>query len=253
MMRICAFPGCGRKHFGRGWCQGHYRQDRAGEPVRPLRGSVKPEHTCTKHPAGTATCYEQHCRCRQCTDAKNCSVKRIRAGLRHRLDPAGTRRRLQALSALGWDDATIGADMGITSHQVSALRRTTATVRQDTAARVRAVYDARSMVLPPDTWQAARNRTVAARRGWAPPLAWDDGLGPHGIDNPAARPYRGAERGQRTYAEAAEETRALIGTCSAQEIARRLGYADYDSLASVLIRGGHKDLADRYRATKEVA
>ena len=43
----------------------------------------------------------------------------------------------------------------------------------------------------------------------------------------------------------AEETRYLLGTDSAQNIARRLGYKDADSLITTLQRWGHRDLATR--------
>lgn len=198
--RSCTFPACGRPHYGHGWCQGHCRQWRDGEEMRPLRGSDKPPHTCPVHPAGTATCYEQGCRCVACTAAKNRAQKRIRAGMCRRVDPTGIRRRLEALAALGWGDDVIGSLMGIARHQVSALRRTTTTVRRDTARRVAAAYDALSMRLPEDTWQARRNRTNAARSGWPPPLAWDDGTGKHGIDNPEASPVV-AKRTVRGVAE----------------------------------------------------
>lgn len=252
--RLCCLSYCGRPHFGRGFCQAHYRQERAGEVLRPIRGEDKPPHACAVHPAGTSTCYEQaHCRCRPCTDAKSRTRKRIRAGLRRLVDPAGTRRRLQALAALGWDDQAIAALLEVGPHRVSALRRIDVPIRQDTAAAVAAAYDQLSMTLPPDTWQARRNRSTAAAKGYAPPLAWDDDHGPHGIDNPDAQPYRDHTPGKRSYSHTVDEIETLIGTDSADQIAARLGYADYQNLATILTRSGQKQLADRLKSTKEVA
>lgn len=36
-MKICSFEGCGRKHYGRGLCAGHHRQQKLGKELRPLR------------------------------------------------------------------------------------------------------------------------------------------------------------------------------------------------------------------------
>lgn len=35
--RTCSYDGCGRKHYGRGLCRGHYQQQRSGQDLRPLR------------------------------------------------------------------------------------------------------------------------------------------------------------------------------------------------------------------------
>ena len=35
--RICSFDGCGRKHYGRGFCNGHWMQWRQGRDLAPLR------------------------------------------------------------------------------------------------------------------------------------------------------------------------------------------------------------------------
>ena len=50
-----------------------------------------------------------------------------------------------------------------------------------TAQLVRELYDELAMVTGP----SQRARTLAAKHGWAPPLAWDDET----IDDPAARPH----------------------------------------------------------------
>lgn len=96
---------------------------------------------------------------------------------------AGTARRLHALAAMGWPLRLIGARLGVGETTVShwALRERVATT---TATKVARLYE--------ELWDqpgpSTRTRQRAERLKWAPPLAWDDGTGPHGIDNPDATP-----------------------------------------------------------------
>lgn len=109
------------------------------------------------------------------------------------VDATGTRRRLRALVALGWPVEQLRARLGVSSKTTWLL--TDDGVADDVMAvtvRVRdavcALYDELSMTLP----EPSRARTLAQRRAralsWVPPLAWDD----DSIDDPAARPVRGA-------------------------------------------------------------
>lgn len=108
-----------------------------------------------------------------------------------RTSACGTRRRLQALGALGWSAPAIARRLGMQPSTLYVILRGSATVTAATALRVRELYD--------DLWDqeprqdtpvarsaAARTRVHAARRRWAPPQAWDDDT----IDDPAARPGR---------------------------------------------------------------
>lgn len=101
------------------------------------------------------------------------------------LQPAhGTIRRLQALCALGWTHRQIGARLGVTPSRVShIIRLTQDAVLIDTARRVADLYDQISMVVPAGR-DASYARREAARKGWAPPLSWDDDT----IDDPNAEP-----------------------------------------------------------------
>ena len=36
-MKTCAYPECGKKHYAKGYCPGHYGQLREGRPLAPLR------------------------------------------------------------------------------------------------------------------------------------------------------------------------------------------------------------------------
>lgn len=44
-IRLCSFPGCGRKHEGHGLCQGHRQQQKRGEELAPLFLHVRPKNT----------------------------------------------------------------------------------------------------------------------------------------------------------------------------------------------------------------
>lgn len=92
----------------------------------------------------------------------------------------GTRRRVQALVAIGHTFSRIGDALDLSQSAANALaHRDGAYMRTSTAARVARLYDAWSMTLPPETTplerrNAAYARTIARKHGWAPPLAWDD-------------------------------------------------------------------------------
>jgi hypothetical protein len=99
------------------------------------------------------------------------------------LDPAytdatGTRRRLQALIAIGWPIRELARQMGWTGNPGLLLYGERQQVHKHTAALVADVYDRLWDVPGP----SVRSRRAAARAGYAPPLAWDD------IDDPAATP-----------------------------------------------------------------
>ena len=102
-------------------------------------------------------------------------------------DVTGTERRLRALVASGYSQAQIAREMSTHESWVSRLvNGYDHSVNADTVARVKAVYDRLAMTPGPSD----RARRQARARGWAPPLAWDDDE----IDNPAAKPDRGAHR-----------------------------------------------------------
>lgn len=104
----------------------------------------------------------------------------ILAGRPRVVPTIGTRRRLQALVALGHDFARLGEALGMSRAGAHAhATRPKDHVRATTAAKVASLYEAWSMTLPPSTTTAEKKavsyaRTVARRHGWVPPLAWDD-------------------------------------------------------------------------------
>ncbi|WP_327029734.1 hypothetical protein OG989_04210 [Micromonospora sp. NBC_01740] len=96
------------------------------------------------------------------------------------VDSTGTARRLQALTAIGYDANKLAAELGIAGQPVRRWRRQT---RPKIAARyhkmIAGLYE--RLALTPGT--SAEARRLAARKGWAGPLAWDD------IDDPNEQPH----------------------------------------------------------------
>lgn len=97
-------------------------------------------------------------------------------------NPTGSIRRIQALVAIGHSMRTIddhlGWAWGTTSRYLIANHKTT---HRTTADRIATVYQQLCMTTPTGPY-ANRNRKLAERKGWAPPLAWDN------IDDPNERP-----------------------------------------------------------------
>lgn len=103
--------------------------------------------------------------------------------VRGMVDATGTRRRLQALCALGHTlpDVARMVGVGVSSLQQTAEGRW-AKVRALTAAKVARVYRQLSTAPAPPTRHAEQARNQAMVQGWHGPMAWDD------IDDPACLP-----------------------------------------------------------------
>ena len=161
---------------------------------------------------GSPRGYRAGCHERCCLDAAALYQRRrskLKAmGRGRRVDPTGTKRRIQALQALGWTQAHIASATGLcTAATVTKiLRDSSAWVFPSTAARVSQAYDVLSMRPGPSQLTVK----YAARRGWPPPLAWDDDT----IDDPAAKPYRPTSRNPGRGRDLVDEVlvqRALSG------------------------------------------
>lgn len=99
----------------------------------------------------------------------------------------GTRRRLQALVAIGWSQSKLGTRLGMEPGNFYKLMRCNELVFARTARAVTALYDELWNTPPAnEKWRdkIAFNRSVnyAQARDWAPPLAWDEDT----IDDPNA-------------------------------------------------------------------
>lgn len=105
-----------------------------------------------------------------------------------RVDSTGTRRRLQALYAAGWQSARVATEAGMTEYQINAGRKTRpgSYVFESTARRVRDTFDRLAIQPFPEHPNAERLRKRGAAEGWALPLQWDDDQ----IDDPHGRPAR---------------------------------------------------------------
>lgn len=87
------------------------------------------------------------------------------------IDPAPTVRRIRALQAIGWPLGDIDAALGRPGKSSNIWKMLTQpSIHVDTAAKVEAIYDRLHMKPGP----SSRTRGLAARRGWVPPLGWDD-------------------------------------------------------------------------------
>lgn len=149
------------------------------------RGQLDP--ACAARWHGTPSAYRHGCRCDHARNNHRIYQKRYR---QRRAQPAyidatGTARRIRALSALGWRFVDIAERYGDISYQaiqkIALMDRPR--VHRITADRIKAVYDDMSMTPGP----SLQTRTRAARKGWCPPLAWDEDT----IDDPTKRPRIG--------------------------------------------------------------
>lgn len=113
----------------------------------------------------------------------------IRPAAGARVRGVGTTRRIQALVALGWSQASLARAIGWTPANFGPLAHGDREVTQMTADKVAALYEKLSMVRPPERtraekYAASRARNMARANGWLPPLAWDDDQ----LDDPDAIP-----------------------------------------------------------------
>lgn len=113
------------------------------------------------------------------------------------VDSTGTRRRVQALIALGWSMSELARRLDRLPTNFARVVHAP-TCSASTARKVRALYAELWMTPPPETTHrqriaASRARNLAAQKRWPPPLWWDD----EDLDNPAytaASAYRPAQR-----------------------------------------------------------
>lgn len=168
---------------------------------------------------GTRRGYGAGCRADCCHRAmiRYDKMRRLEAarGTFRSVPSIGTARRLQALTALGWNIRALARETGCEARQI----RDWTTSRHDTifattAARIADLYDRLSMSLPPERNTdeknaASRARGRARRNGWVPPLCWDD----KAIDDPHAEPIgiRGKAEPKRTWTDPIVVNELLAG------------------------------------------
>lgn len=191
-----------------------------------------------------AGCREPCCRLAYARYEKRGKVRRSR-GETWAIPSLGAQRRIQALMRLGWTSADIAAAAGWNHrNRVSQVLNGQAGkpcrwVERKTHLAISEAYERLSMRLPTPAPHRARTATIAARKGWPPPLGWDDidtDLAP--TSAPAAGPWeehydeamvlrvinRGTRPRKLTTTEAAEVVRRLIARgLSTREIADLYG------------------------------
>ena len=141
--------------------------------------------------------------------------------------PTGIARRLQALTAIGWTSEALADAIGWDYRNFHRLIAGTQRVLPDTAAKVAALYDELWDRLPPQNTPdqrraATRSRNRAARRGWPPPLAWDDDT----IDDPDTKPNLGHSRPGAAAERAVLVAELTAAGWSTQAIALEIGQSE---------------------------
>ena len=154
------------------------------------------------------------------------------AGHHQYLVPAlGSTRRLRALGALGWTLAGIAAHTALSKKTLSLLMAGAQRyVTREGAEQITRTYDQLCMRRGP----SERSRIMARDKGWAPPLAWDEGTmddptatpDPNPIPDPDERPGAELNRAQfmelRDFGQLPEQAAARVGvTLGAIEVAAR--------------------------------
>lgn len=188
----------------------------------------------TRH--GTPNAYRNHrCRCSDAAQALAHHKKLLAAGLvaSGLVNSIGVIRRRQALGAIGYSLTDLAPHFRVTSSALNCQVTQGSTVYRSTHEQWCRVYDLLSMTPGPNDLA----RALAKRRGWVPPLGWDDDT----IDDPAAAPDLGDQRA-RTTTDLAEEVRFLRGFGMTNPvIAQRLGVSE--SWIRQLLGGGKRAAA----------
>lgn len=166
--------------------------------------------------------------------------KRYRLDRQPRMIAAtGTRRRVEALHALGYSSNQIAQRLGWTARQVQFVRKST-NVFARTAEKVSRLYDEIGMT-PPEPNTPAERMSVTRTQRWArgmgfvPPLAWDD------IDNDPA-PAEVTHMRHRSTDLLAEYEHLIACGESHEQALRQLG-VQADAIHTARIRARRSDAA----------
>lgn len=194
---------------------------------------------------GTWSRYNQGCRLDCCRTAARVYQKRRLlerlAGHPRKIDATGTHRRIEALMALGWGYRAMGDHLGFSREAVRQVH-IRPQVLATTAEAIDAMYRELCMRVPTGADAHARSmiqrvRNVAASRGYAVPLAWDD------IDTDAAP--KGVRTDDTTPVADLDEWLELVNAGeNGDRAARRLGVT-ITAIARSARRHGRLDIAQR--------
>jgi transcriptional regulator with XRE-family HTH domain len=140
------------------------------------------------------------------------------------IDATGTRRRLQALVAVGWSLRILASRVSMRHASLALIANGgRLEVLPATTRAIEELYDHLWDCRPPQATRAerisvAKSRSLAARRKWVVPAAWDDDT----INDPAAKPDLGA-RARRGDAMVENSDWLIAQGSTLEQAAERLG------------------------------
>ena len=135
------------------------------------------------------------------------------------VDATGTRRRIQALAAIGWTLAELATRLGILRSNLRLHKPTLRYVTERTRRQVQELYD-ELWNQPPQGPSGDRMRAWARALGWVPPMAWDDDR----IDDPRAQAAGGrSPKDEKAVVDLDEVAHLLALGESRAAVASRLG------------------------------
>lgn len=120
--------------------------------------------------------YQGETACAACKSAAAAYFARremaIAEGRSYTVPARGSLRRIHALVAVGWSMEHQAAHLGVKKQAIQnfAVKSPDTMIRVASAKRYSDLYDELHMIAGPSD----RARQVARRKGWAPPLAWND-------------------------------------------------------------------------------
>ena len=135
-----------------------------------------------------AGCTEGCCRTAHADYRRHLRTRQYLAGGSLRVPTLGTHRRIQALMALGWPTPDIDKVIGRRpTYTANVLRCRDGQILRSTADLIGHAYDEMCMVKPTEdslnrVQIVSRTRNLARRRGYVPPLGWNN------IDDPDETP-----------------------------------------------------------------
>jgi hypothetical protein len=149
----------------------------------------------------------------------------------------GARRRIQALLAMGWTHKLITEHMtGCRQISHVALNQRGTWIARATHDAVVAAYE--ELCMTPGPSDLSRRRAID--RGYAPPLAWDEGA----IDDPEATPDLGeSQRAPGRPGVDLEEWALLVRTGESPERAAERCGVTITAVSRAAYRAGRRDLA----------
>lgn len=192
------------------------------------------EHPGRPHSHGRECYRYDECRCalgrgyQAAKEAKRRKRKALGFGPAF-VDATGARRRLQALMTLGYTATQLGRSAGVSRYVIHDIIETQRLVQRGKLALVADLYDELWDAPPPANQGQRYVSNMAARRGWAPPMAWDDDT----IDDPTAEPRLEAAG---EFVDQVLVSRVLNG----EALVTSLSQLEKDAAARVLIKRGYR-------------